>query len=113
MVCRNATLHNEYIAYKAVARAFGGHETVNHSAKEFARGEVTTNRAESFFARFERGIFGVWHRLSRPHLHRYATHMEWLHNQRHMTDGVRTAELIRWMEGKRLTRKAAVVPRMV
>jgi hypothetical protein len=36
--------------------------------------------------------------------------MEWLHNQRH-TDGVRTVELIRWMDGKRLTRKAAVVPR--
>jgi hypothetical protein len=57
-------------------------------------------------------VFGTGHRISRPHLFRYATHMEWLHNHRHLTDGLRTVELIRGMEGKRLTRKACVVPQI-
>lgn len=38
-------------------------------------------------------------------------HIEWLHNHRAMTDGLRTVELIRWMDGKRLTKRASVVPR--
>jgi len=39
----------------------GGHHTVNHSKKEYARGDVYTNTAESFNALLKRGIYGTFH----------------------------------------------------
>lgn len=106
MVDPNATLHtDEHIGYKSIAKDYAGHETVNHSEKEYARGEVTTNNVEGFFGRLERSIVGIHHRMSREHLHRYVTHMEFLHNTRGTTDGERVKQAIQMADGKRLTRK--------
>lgn len=38
---------DEALIYKKVGRAFKEHSTVNHTAKEYARGRVTTNTVES------------------------------------------------------------------
>lgn len=55
-----------------VIKACGmGHETVVHSAKEFARGEVHSNTADGIGSVLERARIGVWHRMSRQHLQRY------------------------------------------
>lgn len=109
MVAPAATLHtDEHAPYKRVAEGYAGHETVNHSAGEYARGTVTTNGVEGFFSRFERSIMGIHHRMSRQHLHRYASHMEFLHNERGSTDGVRVQTAIRKAEGKRLPYDAYV-----
>jgi hypothetical protein len=40
----------------------------NHSAHEFARGDVTTNGIESFNALLKRGILGVYHHVTPKHL---------------------------------------------
>lgn len=106
MVSPKATLHtDESNVYVGIAKDYAGHESVNHSQKEYARGDVTTNNAEGFFSRLERCIVGIHHRVSRPHLHRYVSHMEFLHNNRHTTDGVRVRTAIQMADGKRLTRK--------
>ena len=47
------------------------HATVNHSAGEFVRDDVTTNGMESVFAVFKRGLIGVYHHASPKHLDRY------------------------------------------
>ena len=66
------TLHtDEATVYKGLGGLFFAHETVNHSAGEFARGDVTTNGVESVFAVLKRGIMGVYHHTSKKHLHRY------------------------------------------
>jgi hypothetical protein len=39
-----------------MALHYAGHETVNHSIKEYAHGYVTTNNAEGFFGRLERYV---------------------------------------------------------
>lgn len=105
MVAAGATLYtDEHAAYGALARDFEGHESVNHSQHEYARGEVHVNTAESFFSRLERSLFGIHHRVSREHLHRYVTHMEFLHNHRKETDGVRLVAAIRGADGKRLSK---------
>lgn len=109
MVATTAVLYtDEYNAYRSVARDYAGHETVNHSEQEYARGDVHVNTAESFFSRLERSIFGIHHRISRQHLHRYATHMEFLHNHREETDGVRMVAAIQGADGKRLMKHARV-----
>src|SRR5256885_9796336 len=37
----------------------GGHDSVCHSTREFVRGDVHTNTAESSFALVKRGIMGI------------------------------------------------------
>lgn len=79
---------------------------MRHRADEYvAKDGCTTNYAESFFSRMKRSAFGIHHKISREHLHRCATHMEFLHNTRRMMDGERIRECIRRSVGKRLTQR--------
>ncbi len=56
---RRSRLHtDESNLYPSVGTEFAQHETVNHGAKEYARGDVTTNSVEGFFGIFKRGIDG-------------------------------------------------------
>lgn len=88
--------------YVGLAPGFASHETVNHGLREYARGDVTTNTIESFFARVKRGIVGTYHNVSKEHLHRYLAQFEFAHNTRGMNDGERIVHLIRKADGKRL-----------
>jgi transposase-like protein len=47
------------------------HHTVNHSAKEYARGQSHTNTIEGFWSLLKRGIVGQYHHLSDKHLNKY------------------------------------------
>ncbi len=99
-------ISDENLAYKGIGREFaGGHHTVVHSAKEYVRGDVTTNTVESSFALIKRGIIGVYHNVSREHLHRYIDQYDFLWNTRKLNDGERTVLAIRSAEGKRLMYK--------
>jgi len=88
--------------YKGSDAVFASHEVVDHGKREYARGDVTTNSIEGFFARVKRGINGVHHAVSKEHLHRYMDHFAYLHNTRKMNDGERTLDLMRRTEGRRL-----------
>ena len=57
--------------YVALGKEFSDHQSVNHSTKEYARGEVHVNTAESFNAILERAKQGVFHFLSPKHIPRY------------------------------------------
>lgn len=58
-------------AYTEMDGLFFRHEVVNHSAKEYVRGNAHTNSIESVWAVLRRGLHGVYHHASRKHLHRY------------------------------------------
>ncbi|MAF94149.1 MAG: hypothetical protein CMM60_00050 [Rhodospirillaceae bacterium] len=45
--------------------------TVNHSAKEYAVGDIHSNTAESYLSILERARIGVFHYMSHTHLPRY------------------------------------------
>ena len=47
--------------YWAVGEEFKSHQTVNHSAEEYVRGDAHTNTAEGFFSVFKRGVTGTYH----------------------------------------------------
>ena len=54
---RESRLHtDESRLYSRIGETFAAHETVNHSAKEYARGDVTTNSVEGYFSVFKRGM---------------------------------------------------------
>ncbi len=62
---------DENKAYPQIAKQFAGHSSVTHSAKEYARGDVHNNTAESFNSTLERAKQGVFHYMSKKHLQRY------------------------------------------
>jgi transposase-like protein len=98
---------DDFRVYDGIGKEFaGGHETVCHSTKEYVRGDIHTNTAESSFALLKRGIMGIYHSVSKEYLHRYLWQFDFMWNARNMNDGERTAIAIKLAEGKRLMYKA-------
>ncbi|HKD86277.1 MAG TPA: IS1595 family transposase [Terriglobales bacterium] len=58
------------------------HKTVNHSRKEYVRGDVYTNTVESAFSLLKRGIVGTWHKISAKHLQAYLDEMSFRFDNR-------------------------------
>jgi transposase-like protein len=58
------------------------HKTVNHSAKVYVDGDITTNGIESAFSLLKRGIVGSWHKISAKHLPAYLEEMTFRFNRR-------------------------------
>ena len=52
-------------------REFAAHESVNHSAYEWVRGDVHSNTVENYFSVFKRGMRGTYQHCSEAHLQRY------------------------------------------
>ena len=95
--------------YIGIGREFaGGHQTVNHSMGEYARGNVTTNTAESYFSLLKRGVHGTFHHISKRHIARYCDEFCFRWNHRKVNDGTRAEHAILGAEGKRLTYKKSV-----
>jgi len=104
-VDRDATLiTDENPAYLgAHSRFAGGHFTVHHASGEYvAYNGAHINTAESSFAILKRGIMGIYHAVSKKHLHRYVAEYDFRWNTRKLNDGDRTVAAIRSAEGKRL-----------
>jgi transposase-like protein len=94
---------DEHTSYQGIGPEFeGGHETVNHGTREYARGDIHTNTAESSHALVKRGIVGIYHNVSREYLHRYLWQFDFMWNHRKMNDGERTIAAVKAAEGKRL-----------
>jgi len=58
------------------------HEAVDHSAKEWVRGDAHTNTIEGFWANLKRGINGTYVWVSAKHLQKYLWEFEYRHNLR-------------------------------
>jgi transposase-like protein len=92
--------------YVKVGASFVSHETVRHSAGEYARGDVNTNSVEGYFSIFKRGMRGVYQHCKEKHLHRYLAEYDFRYNYRvklGYNDTDRMFEAIKGVEGKRLT----------
>lgn len=74
---------DEAKAFALLTERFGyEHETVDHSAKEYVRGDVHTNSIEGFWANVKRGIKGTYVHVSKKHLQTYLREFEYRHNLR-------------------------------
>jgi transposase-like protein len=103
-IAREATIMtDESRLYTKVGKEFAAHETVNHSAKEYARGCVHTNTVENYFLTFKRGMRGVYQHCAEKNLHRYLAEFEFRYNTRNISDGERAVLAVRGGRGKRLT----------
>jgi transposase-like protein len=74
---------DEASAFKLLKEKFGyDHEMVDHSAKEYVRGDVHTNSIDGFWANVKRGIKGTYVHVSKKHLPSYLREFEYRHNLR-------------------------------
>jgi transposase-like protein len=106
-----STIHSDEAgAYNGLDGLFFTHERVNHSAGEFARGDVNTNSIESVWAVLKRGVHGVFHHVSPKHLDRYVQEFTFRLNDgnvaRHTL--LRLDSFIAGTAGRRLTYKALI-----
>ena len=99
-----AIVTDELRSYPKAVGDFAAHYTVNHSSHEYSRKEDGrhTNTAESFFALLKRGHYGVFHQISKKHLHRYCTEFAFRWNGRTLKDSERRDLAVKGAKGKRL-----------
>jgi transposase-like protein len=91
--------------YKSIGREYANHLSVNHSAKEYAVGEITTNTVEGYFSIFKRGMKGVYQHCSEKHLHRYLSEFDFRYSNRialGVDDAMRADKALQGITGKRL-----------
>ena len=69
-------------SYLGICDSDTRHETVNHSAEEWAVGDVHTNSIEGVWSLFKRSIVGAFHKMSVKHMDRYLEELEWRFNNR-------------------------------
>lgn len=96
--------------YPRIGRHFAGHESVNHSHDEWARGDAHTNTIEGVFSIFKRGMRGIYQHCGEKHLHRYLAEFDFRYSFRVGLgfDDVQRAELaLQGIVGKRLTYRTA------
>ncbi len=99
----------------AAGEDFASLELVNHSQKEYVRGNVSTNTVEAHYSIFKRGMKGVYQHCSEKHLHRYLSEFDFRYSNRvglGVDDEARAEKALQGIAGKRLTyrrpRKACV-----
>lgn len=73
---------DDWEAYNGIGDHDTTHESVNHSAGEYVRGQVHTNSAESAFSLFKRAVIGAYHQISAKHLPAYLDEFEFRFDNR-------------------------------
>src|SRR5882724_4560632 len=111
-VDRKSTLMtDDAIYYQKTGAEFASHETVNHSADEYVRGEAHTNTIEGFFSIFKRGMTGIYQHCSEAHLKRYLTEFDFRYSNRAalgVDDAQRANIALKGIQGRRLTYRRIV-----
>jgi transposase-like protein len=94
----------------SIGLLFASHETVKHGAREYARGDVTTNTVEGYFSVFKRGMRGTYQHCAEKHLQRYLSEFDFRYNNRTalgVNDVTRADKALKGIVGKRLTYRTA------
>jgi transposase-like protein len=97
---------DEWKSYKKVGKELADHQTVAHSYGEYVRGDAYTNTVEGYFSILKRGVDGIYHHISKAHLHRYLSEFDFRYNRRDVSDSARTVVALEGAEGRRLTYRA-------
>lgn len=79
------------------------HEAVNHSNREYVRGNIHINGIESVWGYFKKNIRNGHHYISGKHVQRYCNEVSWKFNNRQLTTMQRFNEILkRCLESKQL-----------
>ena len=88
-VRRTAILYtDEWHGYKKAHKLYT-HFTVEHGKGQYVDGDAHTNTIEGFWALLKRGYIGIYHYMSKKHLHRYVDEFVFRYNTRKISDSER------------------------
>ena len=99
---------DEHKKFRKIDKQYASHQSVNHGAKEYARGNVNTNAIEGVFSVFKRGMKGIYQHCETQHLHRYLSEFDFRYNNRiklGINDYERADNILGAVSGKRLSYK--------
>lgn len=97
---------DEWLGYKDISKIYD-HSIVKHNAKEYVNGKIYTNTIEGFWSLLKRGIFGIYHSLSKKHLQVYVDEFVFRYNTRKFGENDRFDILLSNM-GVRTTYKGLI-----
>jgi len=107
-------LTDAHPAYFGLGQGKHKHESVNHIAFEWVRGDVHTNTIENVWSLLKRAVIGTYHKVSIKHLQRYLEEFTYRFNRRGQQPEMfaeTVQELLRRIQlpYKKLTAEAEVV----
>ena len=79
-----------------------GHDSVNHSAQQYVKGQVHTNGIESLWSMLKRGYVGTFHHFSPKHADRYVREFAGRQNIRELGTLEQMSFIAKGLEGKLL-----------
>ena len=79
---------DEWWAYRGLDAIYE-HSVVRHAVNEYVKREAPTNTIECFWSLFKRGIIGIYHWVSAPHIEKYLNEFAFRYNTRHQGEGFR------------------------
>jgi transposase-like protein len=95
---------DNFSGYKGLDKEYKEHGVISHSTHKYVDGIIHTNTIEGFWSLLKRGIVGIYHHVSKEHLHRYCEEFEYRYNSRKLNDSARFGLLLSACNG-RLTYK--------
>lgn len=102
VVVDSIVMTDEFRAYVNLGNVYN-HFTVNHSAKEYVNGKAHTNGIENFWSHLKRGIDGIYHWVSVPHLQSYVNEFSFRFNTRKDSTQQRFDFVLSALSNSRLT----------
>ena len=79
---RTAILYtDEWLGYKGITNLYK-HSIVNHNQGEYVNGDIYTNGIEGFWSILKRGIYGIYHFISKKHIQDYIDEFVFRYNTR-------------------------------
>lgn len=95
-----------YKSYAAIGAKYN-HVVVKHEGGGYVKKEGTTKfhtqNIENFWSVFKRGYVGIYHYMSKEHLHRYCTEFGYRYNTRQLTSVERFENALKNVSNARLT----------
>jgi transposase-like protein len=99
-VCPKATMVSDaFRVYNGLGKRFK-HIIINHSDGIYVENGFTTNGIENYWSVLKRGIYGIYHSVSRKHLQRYCDEFSFRYNSKHITDDERFENSVKNSQGR-------------
>ena len=86
-------ISDEWYAYQDLKKMYG-HETIKHMDKQYVNGYVHTNSIENVWSTFKRGIYGIYHTVTIPHVQKYIDEFAFRFNNRSITEAERFDKMV-------------------
>jgi transposase-like protein len=97
---KSTIMTDEWTSYASLSKVFKKHMIVKHGEGQYVNGICHTNNIENFWSQFKRGIYGIYHQISRKHMDRYVSEYVFRYNSRKMSEYDRFNLLLKESVGK-------------